>query len=149
MNNLIQFLTNVGCFKTKHSGRSLGDHLLNTYQILKKANVSEIVCLAGGLHSIYGTNIFTYSTLKYSDRETLTNTFNPRTEYLVYLFSRINRPDGLESGLICDANTKERIYLSDCDLKDLRLMEAANLFEQGSDTSKYPQILKTMYEYLE
>lgn len=142
MNDLLLFLTSVGCFETNHSCRSLGDHLINTYKILQKVNAPEAVCLAGGLHSIYGTNVFTKSTFTHNDRGLIAKKFGPRAEYLAYLFSIIDRPKCLESGDV-------GFYISADDLSDLRMIEVANLFEQGSNVALFPQILENFNKFLE
>jgi hypothetical protein len=148
MNKLLVFLNELNCFDTGHSGRSLGDHLMNTFYILEKIGASKDICLAGGLHSIYGTNVFTKHTLSYADRDLVSQTFGPRAEYLAYLFSRINRPYCLESGDIKDAHTGESLSISRQDLEDLRIIEAANLFEQGADMAQYPNIAIEIDSYM-
>ena len=81
---LISILIENGAFMPRHTGRSLGDHLVNTYKLLKKHNCPDHVCLAGGLHSIYSTNVF--KTAIVNDREKIKNLVGEKTENLIYLF---------------------------------------------------------------
>ncbi len=140
MNKLNDFLQSMGCFSVKHSGRTLGDHLVGTYILIKRFGGSESTAVAGALHSIYGTNAFQTSTLDYSSRADLAARFGARAEYLAYVFSRINRPREIESGQAHDRETKLRIDLCTDDLRDLRLIEAANLLDQKISLSRYPNI---------
>ena len=151
MTDLIGFLQRHGCFETKHSGKSLGSHLLNTYNILKALEADEEVALAGGLHSIYGTNAFQRQTIQ--DRSVVNDAFGPRTERLAYLFGRIKRPHALETipddgGRVEDRLTGEVWHLDAKDVADLRLIEAANLMEQGGNIAVYPKICDTMAQRL-
>ena len=151
MNDLIRFLEENGCSDTGHSGESLLSHLLNTYSILNAVGADEEVALAGGLHSIYGTNAFKKQTV--GDRKAVEAVFGSRTERLAYLFGHINRPKALEAisdagGEVKDRLTGEPIQLDGQDVADLRLIEAANLLEQGSDVSAYPKICATIAHLL-
>jgi SM-20-related protein len=65
-------LTESGADKHPHSGRRLSDHLLRTYDLLKSWGCEEPICIAGGLHSIYGTNHYTI--------ETLSKDYRPRVQ---------------------------------------------------------------------
>lgn len=151
MNELATFLEQHGCFETGHSGETLSSHLLNTYSILNALGVDEEVALAGGLHSIYGTNAFKKRTIK--TRNAVETVFGPKVERLAYLFCHINRPKVLESisdngGKVKNRLTGEPIWLSKEDVTHLRLIEAANLLEQGSDISAYPKICATIGDLL-
>lgn len=147
MTDLMGFLEEQGCFSTRHSGSSLGSHLLNTYTILQAVKAPEEVALAGGLHSIYGTNSFKKQTI--SSREQLASIFGCKTERLVWMFCSLKRPRDLETmpdegGKLKNRRTGELICLDDQDVYDLRLIEAANLLEQGSTLADYPKICATM-----
>ena len=138
---LINFLIEKGAFKIKHSGRYLGDHLLNTYQILIDAGTPKIVAVAGGLHSVYGTNAFPNS-VEVSRKE-VQDTFGETVEELAYMFSIANRPKGIESGQLLNWKTKEPLMCSGENLHYLRLMEAANLLEQRLNILRFPNINQT------
>lgn len=136
--NLVDFLTAKGAFQTKHSGRRLGDHLLNTFELLIENKAPKTVAIAGGLHSIYGTNAFKQITT--SDRTEIQQHFGETTERLAYLFSIINRPKGLEDGHPKHWQTGEDVFVSPEELHYLCLIEAANLKEQRISLLRYPCI---------
>lgn len=147
MSDLIGFLDKHGCFAIKHSGETLGDHLMNVYRILRSLGAPETVCLAGGLHSIYGTNAFQRQTI--SNRDEIRHEFGRSTERLAYIFGRIDRPKALEEvpttgGILLDRETEEPFQVSAADVWALRLIEAANLLEQDGNLSAYPEISDTM-----
>ena len=131
---LLSILTEFKTFVPEHTGRTLGIHLLNTYKILKSIKAEEYVCLAGGLHSIYGTNVFKNGITK--DRDTIKKLVGDKTENLIYLFSIINRPAGLDTEEIYNYDSFEKINLDIQTLNDLKLIEIANLLEQGYEDRK-------------
>ena len=136
---LLSILTEYKTFVPEHTGRTLGIHLLNTYKILKNLKAKEYVCLAGGLHSIYGTNVFKNGVTK--DRDSIKKLVGEETENLIYLFSIINRPSGLNSGELFNYESFEKINVDSQTLEDLKLMEVANLLEQGQGLDIYPNLL--------
>jgi len=145
---LIIALKRVGAFKKQHNrrmGLTLGEHLTNTYDDLKRMGADEDVALAGGLHSIYGTNAFRNQTLKAESRPIIKGLFGEKAERLAWLFSQINRPKCFEGETIRDWKTGDPIEVSEEDLKDLMLIEVANLSDNGSDLSQFPN-LKRFYD---
>ena len=145
---LIIALKRVGAFKKQHNrrmGLTLGEHLTNTYDDLKRMGADEDVALAGGLHSIYGTNAFRNQTLKAESRPIIKGLFGEKAERLAWLFSQINRPKCFEGETIKNWETGEPVEVSEEDLKDLMLIEVANLSDNGSDLSQFPN-LKRFYE---
>ena len=143
---LINYLHSKNAFSVKHSNRTLGDHLLNTYEMLHDAGVPEYVCIAGALHSIYGTNAFQQQTV--TDRQEIKTTFGENIEHLAYLFSTSNRPKGIESGILVNWKTKNIMEVTPQDLKYLRLIEAANLLDQKLNILRYPNIKQAWTELL-
>jgi hypothetical protein len=149
MNNLVEFLESAGCFEKNHSGHTLGEHLINTSAILEAVDAPEEVVLAGGLHSIYGTNAFKTSIKAESDRQIIADLFGSQTERLAFIFGRIERPKALEALPDTGGNVQDRVSgelygLTATELWGLRLIEAANLLEQGSSLDRFPSIAKTM-----
>lgn len=137
---LFAALKRLGAFRRMHRshiGRTLGEHLINTYDDLKRMGADEEVALGGGLHSIYGTNAFKKVTVTPEQRPVIAGLFGERAEQLAWDFSRINRPQGLESGDVRDYKTGEPIEV---DLEALRLIEAANLMDNGVKLAKYPNL---------
>lgn len=126
------FLKSAKADEMGHTGRSLLEHLISTRDLLEFKNMPKYVCDAGGLHSIYGTNIYKKSTINPMQRDLIRKAFGEKTEELVYLFSTIDRPRCLEEGSI--EVDEETLY-------NLRMIEAANLIEQNKGTiNKYPKI---------
>lgn len=145
---LLVALKRVGAFKKQHNrrmGLTLGEHLVNTYDDLKRMGAEEEVALAGGLHSIYGTNAFRNQSVELEKRPIIRSLFGERTERLAWLFSQINRPRCFEGENIVNWRTGESVDISPDDLRDLKLIEAANLSDNGSDLSRYPN-LRLIYE---
>ena len=137
---LFTALKRVGAFRKMHRshvGRTLGEHLMNTYDDLLRMGADEDVALGGGLHSIYGTNSFKKMTLTTDQRPVIAGLFGERAEQLAWDFSRINRPAGLESGDVRDYRTGEKLEV---DLEALRLIEVANLIDNGVKLAKYPNL---------
>ena len=124
-----------------HIGRTLGEHLVNTYDDLIRMGADEDVALGGGLHSIYGTNAFKTVTVQPEQRDVIRGLFGERAEQLAWDFSRINRPHGLETGDVRDYRTGEPI---EGDLEALRLIEVANLVDNGVKLSKYPNLQRML-----
>lgn len=136
-------LKRLGAFRKMHNshvGRTLGEHLVNTYDDLLRMGADEDVALGGGLHSIYGTNAFKQVTVAPDQRHIIRGLFGERPELLAWLFSRINRPAGLETGNLLDYETGQFIHVSEQELEDLRLIEVANLLDNGVKLSKYPNL---------
>jgi hypothetical protein len=123
----------------KHSGRTLFDHLVGTYALLKQRKAPEYVCLAGLFHSIYGTNIFRHQAVPFTDRVEIIELIGPLAERLAFIFSSCNRPsalveavkDGPPYRVVNRLDMKTIMPLSGEDMFDLLLIEIANLEEQG------------------
>jgi len=147
LNDIILILEKIEAFSVNHSGRTLGDHLLNTMEMLYRKNAEEDVCVAGALHSVYGTNAFKDNVIDYSAREKYKSILGESIENLVYLFSIINRPYDIENGILTSFRTGEMIQIeNEKIIYHLRLIEAANLLEQRCSLLRYPNILKTWNE---
>jgi len=123
-----------------HIGKTLGEHLINTYDDLKRMGADEDVAVAGGLHSIYGTNAFKHATVLPSQRGIIRGLFGERAERLAWLFSNANRPVGLETGKLVYYKTNEPMEVSDEDLEALKIIEIANLIDNGVKLDKYPNL---------
>ena len=130
---LNQFLRDIGADKRAHKNGTLANHLIRTFHLLKSSGLTDIVALAGGLHSVYGTNVFKDKVLEKSDT-ILKDTFGSEVDRLVRLFSEIDRPNVLENP---DGS------LSDLDLFLMRAIECANLYDQGElNPDNYPNLHK-------
>ena len=132
---LADFLIEHGANKLPHKTGSLKDHLIRVYHILKTTGANDILALAGGLHSVFGTSTFR-KTLLSQDSTVVNDTFGPEIDRIVRLFSSIDRPKCLENP---DGS------LNDVDLFLLRAIECANLYDQSElDAEKYPNL----YEFV-
>jgi hypothetical protein len=150
---LISFLAQLGTFRTAHSRASLASHLLGTYGLLTLAGQPAALCLAGGLHSIYGTNVFQRSTLdsaKQQQRQVVIAQFGNEAEMFAFLFHSINRPRGLEDptqlrrwkapSSLDPQLQEEPLALTAEQLRALQLLEAANFVEQDLSLKQLPVI---------
>jgi hypothetical protein len=120
------FLEEIGATIQPHKSLNLARHLLNTYDLLMDVNAEKSVCLAGGAHSVFGTNAFKYQSLKFDEIDKLENIVGTDAARLVKLFATIDRPNVLENGNSTDLGISEQ------DFENLRLIEAANLHEQDA-----------------
>ena len=140
------FLTLIGADTVKHSGRTLWTHLLNVYDILREHGYKTEICAAGGLHSIFGTNIFKTATLTPAQRVMVVNTIGEAATSYVELFSSVKRPATLEAALknntlTVETNAGSTVTLTEIQLNILCAIEAANLADQKS-LKNYPLIAK-------
>jgi len=140
--NIQRLLETAGADKTKHGDSKLMTHLLNVYDILKAAGYGPTVCAAGGLHSIFGTNVFKTQTLGPEQREFVVKAIGEDATRLVDLFKTIKRPATLESALKTNSTTVEtvdgqQLILTQDELNSLCAIEAANLKDQKC-LHKYP-----------
>lgn len=125
------FLQNIGAEKLPHNTSNLLVHLLKTYDLLKLTNQPEHVCLAGGLHSIFGTTLYKHNCLSSDSTQLLIDFAGLEAVELVKLFSTINRPQVLEQHLNNQMINQE--------YDKLCLIEAANLAQQNG-LKQYPKL---------
>lgn len=133
---LQQLLQKHGAQRFNHKNGSLANHLLTTYDLLKAAGQPDAVCLAGGAHSVFGTNAFKKVCFDQAAREELIGTIGSDATELVELFGSIDRPrtlienmgsDGAELRLT-DGGT---VRVNKLQLDALVMIECANLSEQN------------------
>lgn len=135
---LVSFLESIGANRKPHKKGSLADHLIRTFHILKSAGANDILALAGGLHSVYGTNAYKKACLSKDDTR-IRDMFGPEVDRIVRLFSSINRPKCLENP---DGS------LEDLDLFLLRSIECANLYDQEElDPEVYPNLYEFVMQF--
>ena len=133
---LKEFLLAIGANQKPHKNGSLMDHLMRTFMLMKSANLMDDLCLAGGLHSVYGTSSYKNGCLL-EDSTLVADTFGGDVDYLVRLFSGLNRPDDLKDGS----------KLSDRNLFFMRCIEVANLYDQG-ELHLYPHLQEFLNKYM-
>jgi hypothetical protein len=126
----LAFLEEVGSHQLPHSGRNLLTHLWGVYRTLKQWGAARDVCLAGLYHSIFGTSVIKIG-LPVS-REAVRSRIGTRAERLAWLFGALQRPQCwcVKGGLLPMASGGF-LAVDVQDQQDLRLIEKANLDEQG------------------
>jgi|TARA_B110000977_G_scaffold149495_1_gene189498 hypothetical protein len=105
----INYLIEMGCSNTPHSGTTLLEHLIGVYNILKESGAQEYVCDAGLFHSIYGTISFRHKTTE--DRDRIRELIGNESENLVYTFSTLQRPRSFFIGELKDCRLREDLIL--------------------------------------
>lgn len=131
---LSSWLVQRGALKLDHKDGTLHDHLVRVFTALECKGLPLSVCLGGGLHSIYGTNVFTKQLVAADEksRAQVRAAFGFEAENLSFMFhSLADRPAWLEKICIDPQLT----YLQ----SHLCLIEAANLADQGS-LDKWPNL---------
>jgi len=133
------YLTENGAHNAPHSRRNLRAHLLHTYDLLNSVGQRSEVCLAGGLHSVCGTNIYRNGIV--ADKQSVIDRFGKSGE-LAMLFAELDRPKVLEKYL--STGQSDLVLTGQCteqDMRDLCAIEAANLEDQKVLNSNYPKLL--------
>jgi hypothetical protein len=116
-----------------HGGKSFFEHLYNTMIILEGKTQSKDVCAAGLFHSIYGTEFYR-NDKPTIDRYIIKDLIGDYAESLVHEFCRLtSRLDTL----LNNSNNYEENFL-----KDLLMIEMANLIEQNSSSKHTDNIVK-------
>lgn len=126
----IEFLQKIGTDKIRHGDRTLHDHLVGTWRLLKNHGEREAVRLAGLFHSIYGTNVFMTCTLRadnQDDRDMVAHTIGHEAEALAYMFCALQ---GRPHCFFRSHEIAKPMTLALC-WRDLQAIELANLIEQG------------------
>jgi len=131
------FLQAKGTHLIKHSATTFCGHLLRTYDLLKKYGMNKDVCLAGGLHSIFGTNAFKQVTVPLEEKNKLIDLFGEKAVHLAELFSKIDRPRTLERILVNPVSfltdpQGNKIDVTEQEIQDLIAIECVNLYDQKS-----------------
>lgn len=131
------FLEQHGAQDRPHSGRSLMNHLLQVYDLLRRRGAADPVCLAGGSHSVFGTGIYQESLLTQDQHSDLESVIGDKAIQLVNWFRVLDRPRVLENWCQNPASpitTLEghRVDLDPDVISQLCLIECANLEDQKS-----------------
>ncbi len=113
----VDFLFKKNCHNMLHSNSNFLNHLIGTFNVLKKWHQSEDVCFAGLLHNVYGNKYFNPN-LNVS-REEIQDLIGKKAEELVFKFTNIDRNDIVKS--------KD---------KNIIVLAAANDYEQNDYLSK-------------
>ncbi len=136
--------------RLNHSGSSLWNHLLGTFEIMTAWGAKSDQCIAGLIHSIYGTQYFRTPVASITARESVSKVVGVRAERLAYLFCVVDRP-ALRRAVTClrgergvvtlpRSRNASPLRLSASLLRDLRLIDLANESEQRERRASYPDI---------
>ena len=85
----INFLKNIEANTKSHSGRTLMDHLIGVYNILKNDGAPQYLQDAGLFHSIYGTVIFKHQST--NNRDAIIELIGEQAEEIVWEFCNLPR----------------------------------------------------------
>jgi aspartate beta-hydroxylase len=89
---LIGFLQSQGAGELRHAGgRTLLDHLVETYMIANRWGLPTWLAHAALIHSVYGTDVYRRQTVPVSRRAELARLAGSRAERIAYLFSTTPR----------------------------------------------------------
>jgi hypothetical protein len=122
-----------------HSGSSLWDHLLGTFEILCAWGVTPDVSLAGLVHSIYATQYFRMAVVRPERRGQVARAIGPDAERLAFLFCAVDRQEIRNAaarrrstvGVQLRAHQNGRaLRVSSSTVRRLRLIDLANEIEQ-------------------
>lgn len=125
--------------RVDHSGASLWNHLLGTYEILRGWGVCADVCLAGLIHSIYSTQYFRTAIVSSTRRKVIASKVGERAERLAHLFCTVDRQAIREAVLPLHGRkgvslprhgSGRTVRISGDTLQALRLIDLANELEQ-------------------
>jgi|APGre2960657444_1045066.scaffolds.fasta_scaffold06880_4 hypothetical protein len=149
MNNLdkryekfINFLLEKNCQNIPHSHSNFLNHLIGTFNILKKWKQPEYICIAGMFHNIYGNKYF--NPKLNVTREEIKKIIGDVSEELVYNFVNCDRTK------INEENNSELIILNlanSLDQKKLFIVED-NLYNKDSckNTHEYFKYVNWNFE---
>lgn len=129
------FIKELGTMNViSRAGGNMHDHLISCYNELYRRGNTEDVCIAGGLHALYGSRTAKNAFLDPKKQSgAIREVFGERVEGLVYLCSIIARPEGLidaetnsKSAFVKLFNGEDLVVPLDL-YDDLMLIEAANM----------------------
>ena len=120
----INFLENINANDKSHSGKTLIDHLVGVYNILKEWDAPQYLQDAGLFHSVYGTTVFKHQST--NDRDAVKELIGEQAEDLVWKFCNLTLPRYQNITSQFDGQVKD----------DLILLDKANSLEQSGRKKK-------------
>ncbi len=119
----------------QHFGRPLRDRLVGCHDLLLRWGARHSTCLAGLFHSIYGTATFPQAALNTEARPLVRDRIGEQAERLAFIFCFADRRrlmlENARSPMVwVDHRDGSTHSLSEAELGELTLIEAANLVEQ-------------------
>ena len=144
------FLQSCNADKRAHATCSLCGHLLRVYDLLKAAKQSQVICNAGAMHSIFGTNVYQDITVPVSERDRVVAVVGEEATHLAELFSCLSRPATLERSIAVGnlqllSQNGSTITVTTEELRALSAIESANLQDQKA-LSRLPDLHKFWQE---
>ncbi|MGE6493120.1 DUF6817 domain-containing protein [Cupriavidus metallidurans] len=136
-------LASLGASDIDHHGRSLSEHLVGTWRLLTEWRNAPMIAVAGGFHSIYGTEEFKTKALPLSERSRVAAMIGAKAEELAYLFGAADRrglfnaPDAEPVYVFLPA-TGETVLIDGSAYSSLIEIEAANIVEQAMHQQGVP-----------
>jgi hypothetical protein len=134
----VDFLFNKNCHNIKHSHSNFLNHLIGTFNILKKWKQPEDLCVAGMFHNIYGNNYFNPN-LNVS-REEIRNLIGEKAESLVFRFvncdkDKINESNDPELIILNLANSldQKKLFIIEDNLYDLLSSKNVSFYFKNLD----------------
>ncbi len=132
---VLMVLRDRGAERISHSGTSLFDHLIGVAAILHDWQCDRPTCLAGLLHSVYGTATFHQRLFAEWERSEISALVGEEAEMLVWLFSvvrfnEIYRYKGEQGYLARRRDATSPVELSLKQVASLNLIALANALEQ-------------------
>ena len=148
----LQFLDVLATDERPHSGRTLRDHLIGTYEMLAEWGCPDHVATAGLFHSIYGTASYRNASTEFSKRDAVRAVIGDDAEELAYLFCIADRrgffhETGHASPLVWDRVEEKLVETTPQRINELLDVEAANLIEQ-IDVEKVPPRAKSNFKQM-
>jgi len=113
-----------------HSERSLYDHLLGTWTLLRHWNQPNAVCTAGLFHSIYGVHNRHARADRFARRDAIRAVIGTEAERLVYLFCSLPQGSYLSSTPAGLRRVEQQVLIE---------IEVANLIEQTPWVPRFHQ----------
>ena len=117
----IKFLESIGCGETTHQDRTLLQHLVDTYELLKDS--PRHIALAGLFHSVYGTTYFKPKTISLDNRDVVIDIIGEEAENLAFMFCTIPHPRGANIWALEDIKLRD----------ELMIIENANQLSRNSN----------------
>lgn len=148
MENILAALSRFGISYTAHSESTLISHLKGTFEILKRWDCENYICMAGLCHSIYGTESFSKASATLDNREFMKTLIGREAEELTYLFGAHQKEslwknlDGADAFTLHDRFLDRPMIISNKSLSDLITLTLANWLEQRPRVSSEHLLLR-------
>ena len=86
-----ELLTACGVESVPHVQGNLRTHLEGTFELLREWGNAPHVCMAGFLHTAYGTDGFPHMLVSLEDRRTIADIAGVQAEHLIYFYGSCDR----------------------------------------------------------